>query len=325
LDAPALLDELRGDYPIDRAGPVMVVLRPGDPDPDEAALARLASLPIIVITVAQGSPSPQWQALSDVLVTEDDPSLDDIEATVTACPIAAVSLAMLLRGGIGRTVGDGLVAESAVYSALQGGPEFAAWRAGTPMQRPPENDAAPRVSIVRDDAVLVVTMSRPERLNALDARMRDELLEGLTVARVDPSITHIELRGEGRAFSSGGDLNEFGIRSDPATAHILRLQRSVSRVLHEVGGRATAFLHGPCVGSGIELAAFCGTVLAKENARISLPEVRLGLVPGAGGTVSMARRIGRQRTAWLALSGRTIDAATALEWGLVDAIDLGDD
>ena len=75
------------------------------------------------------------------------------------------------------------------------------------------------------------------------------------------------------------------------------------------------------MGSGLEMAAFCGWVEAHEDSIFGLPELGLGLIPGAGGTVSVTRRIGRWRTAYLVLSGRTIDAATALAWGLVDAIE----
>jgi enoyl-CoA hydratase/carnithine racemase len=74
------------------------------------------------------------------------------------------------------------------------------------------------------------------------------------------------------------------------------------------------------MGSGIELAAFTDWVVAAADSQIALPEIGLGLVPGAGGTVSLTRRIGRLRTAWLAFSGSTIDAATARTWGLVDEL-----
>ena len=80
-------------------------------------------------------------------------------------------------------------------------------------------------------------------------------------------------------------------------------------------------MHGACVGSGIELAAFADRVVAALDTEIALPEIGLGLVPGAGGTVSLTLRIGRLRTAWLAFSGSTIDAATALSWGLVDQLE----
>ena len=79
-------------------------------------------------------------------------------------------------------------------------------------------------------------------------------------------------------------------------------------------------VHGACVGAGIELPAFAGRVVASRDAWFALPEVAMGLVPGAGGTVSLPRRIGAQRTAWLALTGRRIDAETALAWGLVDEL-----
>ena len=79
-------------------------------------------------------------------------------------------------------------------------------------------------------------------------------------------------------------------------------------------------MHGQVQGSGLEMAAFCGWVQCHPDAVLGLPELSLGLIPGAGGTVSITRRIGRWRTAYLVLSGRSIDAATALQWGLVDAI-----
>ena len=79
-------------------------------------------------------------------------------------------------------------------------------------------------------------------------------------------------------------------------------------------------MHGACVGPGIELPAYAGRVVAASDTRVRLPEVAMGLVPGAGGTVSIPRRIGRWRTFYLSLSGEYLDAATALAWGLVDEV-----
>jgi enoyl-CoA hydratase/carnithine racemase len=87
-----------------------------------------------------------------------------------------------------------------------------------------------------------------------------------------------------------------------------------------VGLRARAEVQGACVGAGVELAAWAADVVAAEDAFFRLPEVAMGLIPGAGGTVSLPRRIGRQRTAWLAITGSRLDAATARAWGLVDRI-----
>ena len=143
----------------------------------------------------------------------------------------------------------------------------------------------------------------------------------LEVARADGSITSVELRGTGPAFCAGGDLDEFGAFADPASAHVVRLEHSVGRALAVLGDRLTAYVHGACYGSGIELPAFAATLVADPDARFALPELELGLVPGAGGTVSLTRRIGRHRTAWLGLTGRAIDAATARSWGLVDRVE----
>jgi enoyl-CoA hydratase/carnithine racemase len=177
------------------------------------------------------------------------------------------------------------------------------------------------VHVGRRDGTLELTLTRPSRLNALDAQMRDELVEALALAAADPTITRVEWRGEGRAFCAGGDLDEFGARPDPASAHLVRLQRSAGRALAFLAKPCVTYLHGPCMGSGVELAAFTTTVVATADTELALPEIGLGLVPGAGGTVSLPRRIGRLRTAQLAFSAQPIDATTALEWGLVDRIE----
>ena len=149
-------------------------------------------------------------------------------------------------------------------------------------------------------------------------------MEALEVARVDPSVTEVVLSGNGRSFCSGGDLAEFGSFTDPASAHLARTRHSPALVLDEIAARlgpaCRAEVHGQVLGSGLEMAAFCGHVTCLADATLGLPELALGLLPGAGGTVSITRRIGRWRTAYLVLSGATIDAATALAWGLVDAV-----
>jgi enoyl-CoA hydratase/carnithine racemase len=82
----------------------------------------------------------------------------------------------------------------------------------------------------------------------------------------------------------------------------------------------TVFAHGACVGAGTEITAYAGTVVAAPDAFFALPEVRMGLVPGAGGSVSVPRRVGRWRAAWLMLTGDRLPAGTALRWGLVDEV-----
>jgi len=216
----------------------------------------------------------------------------------------------------------GVIIESLAYSTLQAGPEFARWLAERgPAQLP---DIPDPVQAERDGDSLRVRFNRSQRHNAFSTDARAALLEALEVARLDPSITEVVLSGNGPSFCSGGDLAEFGTFADPTSAHLARTRHSPALVLDELtarlGRRCRAEVHGQVLGSGLEMAAYCGWVQSHPDAVLGLPELSLGLIPGAGGTVSITRRIGRWRTAYLVLSGRTIDAATALKWGLVDEI-----
>ena len=166
---------------------------------------------------------------------------------------------------------------------------------------------------------LHIELRRPDVRNALDATMRDELAAALQIALGDPRV-RVELSGAGPSFCGGGNLDEFGSRPDVASAHLVRMSRNLGWLLNQVGDRTHVRMNGPTRGSGVELAAFAGHVTASSDASFGLPEVGLGLIPGAGGTVSLPRRIGRHRTALLALTGEAIDATTAVEWGLVDEI-----
>jgi enoyl-CoA hydratase/carnithine racemase len=216
----------------------------------------------------------------------------------------------------------GLIAESLAYSTLQGSTEFQAWLAARGPRTPP---ALPDpVLAERDGGVLRVRFNRPDRHNAFSTDARAALLEALEIARLDPSVTGVVLSGNGPSFCSGGDLAEFGSFTDPADAHLARTRHSPALVLDELARRLgpalRAEVHGQVLGSGLEMAAYCGRVTAHPDSVIGLPELQLGLIPGAGGTVSITRRIGRWRTAYLLLTGYTVDPATALRWGLVDEI-----
>jgi enoyl-CoA hydratase/carnithine racemase len=148
--------------------------------------------------------------------------------------------------------------------------------------------------------------------------MRDALVEALEIAVLDPDVAQIALSGEGPVFCAGGDLDEFGTAPDVGRAHLIRVLRSPCRLVHALAPRVTAHLHGACIGAGIEIPAAAGRVKARAGTIFRLPEVSMGLIPGAGGTVSIPRRIGRQRACYMAISGVDIDVKTALAWGLID-------
>ena len=266
----------------------------------------------------------------DIITDNATGDLDDITETVIASPQASVSLVQLLRATETLNVRDALMAESWVYSMLQGGHVFQNWlRTQKPQQAtapPPTNQPAVPTddspAVLTDDSTdtLHLTLNRPERRNAFSAEMRDHLVKALRAANPAPPAGGIVLSGAGEAFCSGGDLNEFGTTPDSATAHIVRSLRSAAWEMHLLRDHIRVNLHGACIGAGIELPAFTANITSTPDAFFWLPEVRLGLVPGAGGTVSLPRRIGRHRTAWLALTNRRLNPPTAKKWGLIDAI-----
>lgn len=277
----------------------------------------LAGLPAILIATGTTASQPVAQVLDIVATTSEE--VDRCERAVAQHRDAAVALAVLLRGWRPRSVREGLVAESATYSMLQGGPDHRRWLADQPSRGPLVADVDEVVSVGREGDRLRITLNRPHSRNAFNAAMRDALLEALAVVAADQTLT-ATIDATGGSFCSGGDLREFGTAEDPATAHLLRLRRNVGRAIDEVSDRVTVEVHGHCVGAGVELPSFADCVIAKPDAMFCLPELRMGLIPGAGGTVSIPRRIGRQLTFRLALWGEPIDATVALEWGLVDAI-----
>lgn len=298
------------------AGPPIVVdlrVDPETPAPDGFADALLLVPRIFVAIAPDQRPAPGTLADALDVVVADASEIPDTN------PLAATALVVLLRGGADRTVAAGLIAESTVYSALQAGPEHSGWLASR-TRRPIPPEEGPAVRVEREGHRLLLTLARTHRHNAFDARSREELLAGLAVAAADPSIGEVVLSGDGPTFCSGGDLDEFGTLTDPASAHLLRIGRSAGAAIAAIRERVVAHVHGTCIGAGVELPAFAGRVVAHGATTFRLPEVAMGLVPGAGGTVSLPRRIGRHRTAWLALSGRPIDAPTAHAWGLVDEI-----
>ncbi len=229
-------------------------------------------------------------------------------------------MGQLMRQRAFGSVPNGLVLESLTYSTLQSGEEFGAWLSERgPAEVPP--DPEPPVLGERVGSALHITLNRPHRANAVSAGLRDALVEQLRVAGADPSIEGVVIRGAGRSFCAGGDLAEFGSTPDPAVGHATRLTRSAGWWVHRLSSRTRVHVHGACIGAGIEVPCFAGEVLAAADTRIRLPEVAMGLVPGAGGTVSMPRRIGPQRTAYLGITGRELDVDEALAWGLVDRIE----
>ena len=280
---------------------------------------RAAALPAadteydVLLTTAPEAARP-WVSRGDI-----DAALAQIRATLARAPVASSLAASVVRTGEGLSFEAALTIESLAYSALLGGQEFQRWRTETPRSASVEEDGPP-VRVDREGGVLRIILSRPGKRNALSAAMRDGLCDALGLAALDPSIASAELSGEGETFCAGGDFQEFGSASDLASAHVLRLTASAALAAYRVRERLSVRGHGAIVGGGLEIAAAAADFRVRPGAQMWLPEVTMGLIPGAGGTVTVPRRIGRQRALYMMLSAARIDVATALDWGLVDGV-----
>jgi len=279
---------------------------------------RLGPLPPFPL-IGMGDASHPLARTLDAVV-ESPLSVEALVRQIARAPRAAALAAQLLRGLEGLAPDRALQFESLCYGLLQGSEEHARWltsRAALPRR---QSAAAGRVVVDRWGAELSIMLDRPLARNAIDRVMRDQLVEAFSIAAADPEVRSIKLRALGAVFSVGADLDEFGTTRDPATAHLIR-SRSLPAL--SIGSRAeilNAHVQGACIGAGLEIAAFAARLTASSQAWFQLPELSMGLIPGAGGCVSVPRRIGRQRTLLMILSGRRISARTALHWGLIDAV-----
>lgn len=206
--------------------------------------------------------------------------------------------------------------ESTGYANLLHGPEYARWRRLRAV-----DSVGPPADVVTEfdgtDCVVTVRWLTPQ--SGMDHDLRVRIAEALLAALTD-GATSIVLRAEGPDFCARGIADDDLAPDDERTAYLSRLHRHpgfVGWLVHDV---LSVEVHGHSSSAGLELMAFAKTATAAAGSTFSVPHVRLGLIFGAGGSASITRRIGRWRTAYLALTGDTIDTTTALRWGLIDAV-----
>ncbi len=176
------------------------------------------------------------------------------------------------------------------------------------------------VRFERCGAIAWVILNRPAQLNAYNIAMRDDLEQVMDALHDDPEVRAMVMTGAGSAFSTGGDLTEFGSAPSPIVARWVRFRRDVWGKLLALPIPTIAAVHGFTVGGGLEMALLCDVAIAANDTRICLPETRLGMIPGVGGTQTVARRAGLGRGLDLCLTGRWIDAREAMLVGLVDEV-----
>jgi enoyl-CoA hydratase/carnithine racemase len=172
-----------------------------------------------------------------------------------------------------------------------------------------------------EGGVAVLTLNRPQALNALSLSLCDEVLAALAALRADPAVRALVLTGVGdRAFCAGADLKE---RRGMSAAQLRAHNRKIARIpseLEQFEAPTVAAVNGHALGGGCELALGCDLRIAAETAELGQPEVGLGIIPAAGGTQRLPRLIGRARAKELIFTGKRIDARTAERIGLVNAV-----
>jgi enoyl-CoA hydratase len=177
------------------------------------------------------------------------------------------------------------------------------------------------ISTERRDAVALVTIDNPP-LNALSSALLDELEAEVDALDGDGEVRAIVLRGAGeRAFVAGADIKEFPTLRESASEG--GSARGIQRLGHRMDAADTPFvaaIHGFCLGGGLELAMCCDIRVCADDATLGQPEIKLGLIPGGGGTQRLPRLVGHGRAMFLNLTGDFVDAETAYQWGLVELV-----
>jgi enoyl-CoA hydratase len=181
-------------------------------------------------------------------------------------------------------------------------------------------DSKPRIKVERPaDGIALVWLDRPEVLNALDYQTMGELTDALDQLDRDESVRCVVVTGAGeRAFAAGADIKEMA-DATPVTMSVANNFARWERI-RRVRVPLIAAVRGFALGGGCELAMACDMVIAADDAQFGQPEIKLGIIPGAGGTQRLTRALGKARAMELILTGRNIGAAEALERGLVSQV-----
>ena len=186
-------------------------------------------------------------------------------------------------------------------------------------------DAAPRtyqyLTLERDGAVCVLTLSRPEKLNALNHALLTELDDAVTSLQADRSLRVVIVTGAGeKAFVAGADIGELAVLDTRGAEAASAFGSRVFRKLETGPQTVIAAVNGFALGGGCELALACHIRLAAENAKFGLPEVGLGIIPGYGGTQRLPRLVGLGMASEMIATGRMVGAEEALRIGLVNRV-----
>jgi len=176
------------------------------------------------------------------------------------------------------------------------------------------------IAYEKKDNVAWITLNRPDVLNAQNDTLRSEMLAVLDEARNDDDVHIIVLTGSGRAFSAGADISEFPKMHPVDCIQDFRGARRFYEVMREVPKPIIAMVNGFALGGGCEAAMACDIIIASEKAKFGQPEVKIGIIPGGGGTQMLPRLVGEKKAKELILTGDFITAEEALRLGLINKV-----
>lgn len=176
------------------------------------------------------------------------------------------------------------------------------------------------ILVEKHGRVAVLTINRPDKLNALNSKTHEEGVAALDALKMDDEVRVVVIRGAGeKSFVAGADISEFQ-NNTPEEQRQTMLSRSLFNAIDVFPKPVIAMINGFCLGGGNELAMACDLRICSEKSRFAQPEINLGIICGGGGTQRLTHLIGETRAMQLILTGDMIDASTALQYGLVNAV-----
>lgn len=181
-------------------------------------------------------------------------------------------------------------------------------------------DAPETLSVNRVGRVAVVTFRRPDQLNAISGRMQAEITATFETLSGDPAVGAVVVTGEGRGFMAGADIKEYATQSGDDFDAFQKAGGRMYAAIEDCAKPVIAAVNGFALGGGFELVLVCDIVIASTKAKFGLPEIKLGLVPGGGGTQRSVAKLGRNRANYLVLTGAILPAADFTASGLVNEI-----
>ena len=170
------------------------------------------------------------------------------------------------------------------------------------------------------DGLAHLSFNRPDQLNAMNRAMMEEIITALGEINADPSVRAGLITGEGKAFMAGADIKEYSRQTEAEFDAFQTRGRELYAAIEGNARPVVAAINGYAFGGGLEIALACDLIVAREGAKMGLPEIQLGLIPGGGGTQRLPRRIGLQRANELLMTGRTATAEELHDWGLINQL-----